>query len=133
MLTLKYPFLQRTLLLLAGGILVLLMACQRKYTPKAYVKNQPDQLFATICHHNKKTLSIPAEEWPKHKAHGDYRGPCRARGIAGPSTNVGTKNSSAAYKGRKEQLKASREAWERNQARLKVQQDSLISANKEDQ
>lgn len=36
----------------------------------------------TICHkpgRNQETITVNCNAWPAHKAHGDYRGPCRDR------------------------------------------------------
>ncbi|MFQ5792927.1 MAG: hypothetical protein ACE5JI_20855, partial [Acidobacteriota bacterium] len=37
---------------------------------------QPAGNKITICHKNKKTLSISINAWPAHQAHGDTMGPC---------------------------------------------------------
>jgi outer membrane biosynthesis protein TonB len=44
-------------------------------TPTATPK--PDDKKITICHKNKNTITISESAWPAHKAHGDYKGPCK--------------------------------------------------------
>lgn len=68
---------------------------------------------------------MKAEDWPEHKSHGDYRGPCRARGLADPPAK-GSAQTSTTYKGasaRKAQSQAEWDRIEEAKASLKVNTD----------
>ncbi len=118
-------FVKRCPIFLFATCCLLLSGCQRPYSAATYAKDNPEQLYATICHDHKRTINVKAEDWEEHRAHGDYRGPCRERGIAGPATPVEVAHSATGYRDREAKLRASREAYELRLAAQRFQQDSL--------
>jgi hypothetical protein len=40
---------------------------------------KPEDKKITICHKDKNTITISESDWPAHKAHGDYKGPCKKK------------------------------------------------------
>jgi len=82
-----------------------------------------------ICHNNKRTLRIPAEEWKEHRAHGDYRGPCRPRKLAGSKKPESVKNTLTSYDKAKSRATESYERWATEQAIKEAYIDSLKAAH----
>lgn len=101
---------------MVGTSMFSLKSCVAPYSAASYEKYDAEVLYATICHDGKVTLGVPAAEWPEHKEHGDYRGPCRNRGAAGPTRAPVVDETLIAYEGNRERLKLSEEEWERQQA-----------------
>ena len=100
------------------------------YTAASYRNVDTSIVYTIICHNGKKTLRVPAEEWPTHKAHYDYRGPCRPRGIPNPRPEPKPKHTHIAYDQRARRAAWSEAEWERHlQARALYQvPDSLSPA-----
>ena len=96
---------------------LLQLGCNRAHTPYAYRNADPEQLYAVICHDGKRTIRVPSEDWMEHRAHGDYRGPCRTRQIAGRTADeVKTpKHSVTGYANGKAVRERHRLAWEYQQ------------------
>ncbi len=97
-------------------VLAVSWTCTAPYSAKAYRAHDSDAPHATICHANRRTLNVPAEEWPAHKAHGDYRGPCRPRGVPLAGKEPSPRHTDVDYRNRKARKSWSREEWERYQA-----------------
>ena len=103
-----------------------LKSCVAPYSAASYRDHDTEVLWATICHDGKHTIGVPADEWPDHKAHGDYRGPCRNLGHPGPEPPRVVDETLTAYEGGKRRAKLSQEAFARQQAALQV--DSTTAA-----
>ena len=101
------------------------LGCQRPYSPAAYRKQSESQKYAIICHDNKRTLRVPAEDWEAHKAHGDYRGPCRTRKLAGERKPTNVKNTLTSYDKAKSRSEESYERWAAEQEVKNAYIDSL--------
>ena len=86
------------------------------YTERNYRNVDPEAHFAIVCHGNKRTIQVPAEEWPEHKAHGDYRGPCRAVGPVGPTEPKSPAATLTDPRGRRARKAWSEAEWARIQA-----------------
>ena len=71
-------------------------------------------VYTIICHDGRKTLRVPADQWPAHKAHYDYRGPCRARGQAVPKRLPQPKDTKVAYGARARRSDWSEAEYERH-------------------
>ena len=120
----------RHLLFAVGGLWVLAQACRPAHTHLAYRDHDPTIVYAMICHGGKRTIRVPADEWPAHRAHGDYRGPCRARGVAGAAVHERKppENTLVSHRGNPQRLKRSREAWEAHEAAAAHLIDSMRAA-----
>ena len=115
-------------LCVASVVAIALVACQRPYSAGSYAKVPADYVTATICHGGKRTINVPAEEWPEHRAHGDYRGPCRTLGHVPDGRRRAARQTATSYRGHDERLKHSRETYASRQARLEALRDSLVHA-----
>lgn len=115
---------------LVGSSLFSLKSCVAPYSAASYKDYNPDVLYATICHEGKVTMGVPADEWPEHKEHGDYRGPCRNRGPVGPAEPPLPDETLIAYEGNRKRHKASEEAFARERAQLQL--DSTTTARGEE-
>ena len=90
-----------------------------QYSARSYRNVNTSVVYATICHGGKRTLRIPAEEWPEHKAHFDYRGPCRARGVPTAKPKPKAQHTATAYSGRKAlRAKSERDFAEQRQSQV---------------
>ena len=114
---------------LVGSSLFSLKSCVAPYSAASYKDYNPDVLYATICHEGKATIGIPAEEWPAHKEHGDYRGPCRNRGPVGSARPPTTEETPIAYEGNRQRHKNSEEAYARQQAQLLIDSTTTARGN----
>ncbi len=102
------------------------LACAQPYSARSYQHVDQEVVWAIVCHEGKRTLRLPEEEWPEHKQHGDYRGPCRATGHV-PTPKQGRKDQTAtAGVGRKEQLRRSAAEWDAMQT-AKMAVDSSVA------
>jgi len=78
-----------------------------------------------ICHNDKHTLRVPAEEWEAHKAHGDYRGPCRPTKPAGKLQPKKVRHTAITYDDAKPRSSDSYEQWAEQKAIKDAYLDSL--------
>ena len=103
-----------------AGLKSVTLAATNPHSARAYRHHDAEQLYATICHNGKRTVNVPAEDWPAHRDHGDYRGPCRNRGVAGPSAaeRPVPDYTATATRGNRDRLRASRDDYERRRAAL---------------
>ncbi len=108
--------------------LMSMLGCRQPYSPAAYRAQSLEQKYAIICHNNKQTLRVPAEEWKEHRLHGDYRGPCRTRKLAGKNRNEEVKNTTISYDNARPRAKESYERWAAKEAIKQAQIDSLKAA-----
>ena len=99
------------------------MGCVRPYSARSYEKYDAETLYAVICHDQKRTVRILAKYWPDHRAHGDYRGPCRAIGLPAP-TPPPPPNTDISYDDRKARKAWSLEEWEKHQALKQITSDT---------
>ena len=99
-----------------GAHLATASCSPQAYTERDYRDADPQTHFAIVCHAGKRTIKVPAEEWPEHKAHGDYRGPCRAIGPAGPREPKTPSNTLTERRGRRDRKAWSEAEWARIQA-----------------
>ena len=104
--------------------LLLPLACTQPYSPATYRQVQPEQKYAIICHKGRNTLRVPAEEWPLHREHGDYRGPCRETRPAGEKPQPAGRRS--VFRKTDELAAQSARQWEAAQARKEAVRDSLL-------
>ncbi|MFK8056929.1 MAG: hypothetical protein AB8F78_12475 [Saprospiraceae bacterium] len=115
------------------GLLVFVVAafvsCLQPYSPATYRKQNESQQYAMICHDNKRTLRVPAEEWEAHREHGDYRGPCRPRELAGPKEPLEVKHTTISYDNAKPRAEESYDRWAAKQAIPNAYIDSLKAAH----
>ena len=102
-----------------------LASCQRPYGPQQYAQQEANQLTATICHNNRRTLTVSPEQWLIHREHGDYRGPCRERRIAGPRKPIDVKHTATGPSGNAERLNREKAAYEAQMAHARALRDSL--------
>jgi len=107
--------------------------CQQPYSPATYRAQSESQKYAIICHDNKRTIRVPAEEWKEHRAHGDYRGPCRTRKIAGPKKLEEVKHPMTSYDKAKPRAEESYERWAAEQALKEAYIDSLKAVDAAEQ
>lgn len=110
-------------------MMVFVVGCQQPYSPATYRKQSQSQQYAMICHNDKQTMRIPAEEWPIHKAHGDYRGPCRPTKAAGKLQAEKVKHTIISYTDAKLREKDSYEQWAAQKAIKSAYIDSLKTAH----
>ena len=101
--------------------------CVRPYSARSYEKYNAEELYAVICHDGKRTVRILAKYWPDHRAHGDYRGPCRAIGLPAP-TPPEPPNTDISYDDRKARKAWSLEEWEKHQALRQITSDTAALA-----
>ncbi len=116
------------LILAAAFGFISMLGCQQPYSPAAYRAQSVEQKFAIICHNNKQTLRIPAEKWKEHRLHGDYRGPCRTRKLAGNKKLEEVKHTTTSYTNAKSRAKDSYEQWAAKEATKQAMIDSLKAA-----
>ncbi len=118
-------------LIVVTVIITIAYACmQRPFTPEAYANQHQEQLYAMICHEGKRTISVPSEQWPEHRAHGDTRGPCRARSLAPHRKNPpprGTVTTLDGYRER-ERTKLTPAEWDEREANRRFIADSIATA-----
>lgn len=91
--------------------LVVGAGCAEPYSPRSYRQEDADVSYAMICHDGRRTMRVPEEEWRAHKAHGDYRGPCRATGIVEGRERKSADHTTTHYKGRQARAEQSEEEW----------------------
>lgn len=102
--------------MVVGWVIGTLASCvSHPYSARSYRNVDTSVLYATICHQGKKTIRIPADEWEDHKAHYDYRGPCRPRGVPTKTPRRAPKHTVAEYDKRKQRADWSQEEWDRHQ------------------
>ena len=107
---------KRTLLCLSTAVIIAVIACTpHPYTAAAYRNVDTSVAYAIICHNGKRTLRIPEDEWPSHKVHYDYRGPCRPRGAPSPRPAPKPKHTTVTYDQRRPRAAWSKEEWVRHQ------------------
>ncbi len=102
--------------LVVASLSTLAVACADPFSARSYRDHDGDQAHATICHQNKRTINVPAEEWQAHRDHGDYRGPCRPRGVPLAGKEPSPKHTDVDYGNRKARKAWSEEEWARHQA-----------------
>ena len=116
-------------LIVLSALALAFVACGEPYTPRSYRYRDASVTYATICHAGRRTLTLPSEDWPRHREHGDYRGPCRATGIVPGKEPRKADHTDIDYRGRKDRAKWSEEEWSRMQtdALLKRLADSIAT------
>ena len=98
-------------LLLGVGLLLIGSCVSHPYSARSYRHVDTSVAYTIICHNGKKTIRVPEEEWAEHKAHYDYRGPCRPRGVPTRRQKPAPKHTVAEYEGRKARAEWSKEQW----------------------
>lgn len=129
--TIRHIHVARLLIVALTFSLSSFMGCQQPYSPAVYRQQSQSQQYAIICHNDKQTLRMPAEEWKVHKAHGDYRGPCRPTKPAGKSKPEEVKHTAISYNKAKPRAAESHAQWAERQAIKDAYIDSLKTAMQE--
>ena len=102
--------------LIVGACLLIGGSCaSHPYSARSYLNVDTSVVYAIICHNGKRTIRVPEDTWAEHKAHYDYRGPCRARGVPTRRPAPKPKHTVAEYERRKQRAAWSKEEWERHQ------------------
>lgn len=118
-------------LTIASTIALGWVSCHAPYSAASYAQVEEGAMTATICHNDKRTLTIAADDWAEHRAHGDYRGPCRERRVVGEPARKPVAQTATAYEGNRDRLKASRASYEAKEALKEARLDSLRKADQE--